>query len=105
MNSPRTEQLVAAARSWDRDNQERMARRPGGYPRCGWQLANPIPKADYPRIRDTKLKSKPIRRLNVRSGGKYVYIEKIGGSLVEIIDLRDPVAADAKLQRYQIVAA
>ncbi len=105
MNSPKTEQLVAAAQRWFRDNQERMSRRPEDYPVSAWWRANPIPNAEYPRIRDTKLKSKPIRKLNVRSGGKCVYVQKLGGSVVEVIDLRDPVAADAKLQRYQIVSA
>lgn len=105
MNSPKTEQLVAAAQRWFRDNQERMSRRPEDYPVSAWWRVNPIPNAEYPRVRDTMLKSKPIRRLNVQGGGKYVIVQKIGGSLVEVINLRDPAAADVKLQRYQIVAA
>ena len=97
--------LIAKITAYRVADASRMANRPAGTNRNAWRSAHPIASVEFPTLRDTTLKSRPVRKLftiDAEAGRLFVRSDR-GASprVVEIIDLRAP-DADARLGRYEI---
>jgi len=95
-------EILALHNAWCRADGERMARRPAGMCRAAWRYENPIPPVEYPTMRDTAFKSRPVRFPWFMDHSGFLHISSRRRH-IEVIDLR-AADADEKLARYEFAA-
>ena len=96
-------ELIAAAKACIAADAERMARRPEGYPRGAWRTANPAGPMPCYEVRDSAMKTRPVRHLTFDSNGNpydlWVWSTGARPFVVEHVNLRAD-DANARLARY-----
>ena len=99
-------ELIDAGKRYMAADAERMKRRPSDCPRGYWRSENPIAEPSAFEVRDTALKTRPIRTLHFDCNGSPYDLAVVrggaGAKIMEHIDLRGS-DADVRLARYERV--